>query len=350
VAQRIREAAVAMRHQIEVGRWNSGLGRIVAKYATAQMYSGHPRVRAAHIEKMRRELVHAVAKEYLPDAMATGRAAAEPIIRGLKGRSAKLRTADDVRRALHLGGAAAAWNRREIAFIRQTFVAELKGETAGLSARAEAMFMRARHDAIRQGKGARGLAHALAKADKSALNAGLKHRQKWRKATQTLRDAERAGDEPATKAARKELTKAKRARKRSRDYTLLERFETAVRGMGRDKVRRTAQQTQMAYFRNAGYGPKADFTYVAANGTDACPICADRHGETKTELEWRGEGPAEGTYCGDSCCCELVPSHYAANNKSLDKPLSLDRPEGKGVTPTHPDGNGVRFKPEKEKE
>jgi len=287
---------------------------------------------------MRQKLVQAVSREYLPDAMAAGRAAAEPILHGLKGRSIKLRTAADVRRALHLRGAAAKWHRQEVAYVRKLFVAELNGQSKGLSAQAEAVFMRARHDAITNGKGVRGLATALARADKSMLNAGLKRRQNLRKATKVLRDAERAGDEPGTKAARKQMTKARRGAKRMQDYTFIERFEAQARGMARNSVRRTAQETQQAYFRNAGYGPNSLYTYVAANGTDACPDCQDRHGETMTETQWRGSGPAEGTFCGDACCCQLVPAEYSASNKSLDKPLSLDRPEGKGVTPTHPDG------------
>ena len=334
MAERVREAAVAMRHEIEWGRWQSGVSHAVAKLAAAELYSIHGRVRRAHIERVRQELVRAVTQTYFRDAMDAGRRAAEPILRGLEGRSLKLRTAADVRRALRMRGNAAKWHRREINAIRAQFALELKAASSSLSPTAEAVFMRARRDAATQGKGVRGLAHVLARADRSTLRSGLRRRQKVREATKVLRDAERSGDEAATVAGRAALATAKRNAARSRAYTFVERFEVQAQAAARNSVRRVAQKSQMAYYKNAGYGANALFTYVASNGTDACPSCEERHGVTQKEKQWDGQGPAEDTYCGDACCCQLVPAGYAASNQSLERPLSLDLPKGAAGPPT----------------
>lgn len=317
MAERILAAVGIQRGLIEATEQTSDLGRLIGKFATAQLYR-----RPATVEKLRQQIVKLLAKKYFPLAQEVGRTSAQPILDALGGRRL-------VDKGLSRRGPIFRQFQRYHRLNVKALAAQLRKECGTLSGEIEAAFARAQRDGIAR----KSLIDDLVKADKGELKRLRIVRREIRDASEGLKQATRkastAGKRQRPKAkralreAKKKLTKAKG--KVGRAKTFYARFETRVQGHARDAIRREAQRAQFTAFKQAGY---KTYTWIAVNGADACPDCKARHGKSYSRAEWQRQGmPGEGaTVCGSSCMCQLVPKEYTEGNRSLTQPLNVDEP------------------------
>ena len=313
MADQIRAAVAVARPTIEGHETASSLHKLIARFAQAQLYRQAPRI----IERLRRELVHAVAREFYPYARAVGKASAEPLLNALGG--TKLVDKGNV-----LRGRILAAQRRFQKGNMLTFRAELRKELGTLGGDVEAAFARA----FRDGKSRQQLIADLVQSDHDELVQLAKARKRVEAGQKGVASAERRLARSGKRSIRKnrrllreaadELKKAKRSVRAGKSFYA--RFETRVQGHVRDGIRREVQESQFSAYRAAGI---ATFTWVAVNGSDACPSCQGLHGTTKPAGEWRGQGPGEAdTFCGTACQCHLAPAGYVAGNASLVGPVN----------------------------
>ena len=331
----IRKAVTILRPYLAGTEWRGRLDRLIGAYATGHLFSVERASRGLfrttkrhreHGKKLLAAITDELVKRDLPEAWQAGAKSAEPILRGMVGRTGKLETLADVGRAMQLTGAVAKNARRDLAAIRHAFAAELKASGKMLSGEVEAAFaagMRG-HQTRRQ------LADDLLASEQAARKQLSKAYREVRSTGQALQQAERTGTDAEIKEARKAYQAANR--KPGQVKTLLARFETRVQGHARDAIRQAAQASQTARFREMKFKVA---TWTAVNGSGSCPSCDHLHGTTKPFDDWWGNGPGDGgTLCGASCMCILVPEEYAATRQGLDKPVRMDG--GGGRKPAEP--------------
>ncbi|RLJ01231.1 MAG: hypothetical protein DRP08_05795, partial [Candidatus Aenigmatarchaeota archaeon] len=150
----------------------------------------------------------------------------------------------------------------------------------------------------------------LLKADKDELAQLAKANKRIDKARDGLAKAQRIGNAKSIKAARSELRKAKASARSTKSF--LARFETKTQGNFRDATRRQVARASKASFEQT-FGVGVKRIWIAVNGSDACPECAERHGLT-IPGETGGEPGSGQTYCGASCMCQAIPEEYTKRN------------------------------------
>jgi len=310
----IRAAVAITRPVVEGVEVQNDLHDLIAKFARAALYTST----AKTVDRLRREILRKVAKQYYPYARAIGRASAEPVLKSLGG--SKL-----VEKGNRLRGRILTAQKRFQKGNLLALRAELGRELGGLSGEVEAVFAKGYRDGVARKQ----LIGDLIQADRAELKQLAKARTRVGQAGKGVAAAEKrlatAGKRSRRKYTRQlkqakdELRKAKTSVRATKSFYA--RFETKVQADVRDGIRREAQESQFSAFRQAGY---ATFMWVAVNGSDACPSCTALHGTTKTWNEWKGQGPGEGaTYCGAACMCQLTPQEYTKNNPGLARPIRV---------------------------
>lgn len=308
MAERIVAAVKRQREVIEGVQQQTELHGLISRYATAQLYHRT----GPQTERLRREIVHLLAKKYFPLAQKVGVESAAPILDGLGG--SQLVEKGNVLRGRVLRG----FKQYHQANIR-TFETELAQEIGTLRGEVRSAFARARRD----GATRKQLVRDLLDADKSELKRLAEVRREIQAKGKAVAKAEATGTKPQIRKARRELAKAKAKIRTTKSFYA--RFETRVQGRARDAVRREAQRAQYHAFKQAGF--TGTYTWVAVNGSDACPSCEALHGTNGLERTWRGRMPGDGhTYCGASCQCQLVPDEYVAGRDSLSQPINPYKP------------------------
>ena len=257
-------------------------------------------------ERLKRELVDQMRKRYLPEAVVSGRKSAVPILERLGD--------ETVKQASKLTGPAlkflSGYTQKNIAWFTQ----EVNTGTVALSSELKAELARATRDGVSR----RRMISRVIDSYKAELKQIRRARKRLAEANKAVANAEATGDLKAIRAAKKIRNQARSATTRVK--TAMGRLETKVQGAARDAVRREAQRAQFASYKQAGY---RTYTWVAVNGSEACPDCSALHGETRSEQQWHGNMPGDGhTVCGDSCMCELVPDEFAKGNKSIEGPVN----------------------------
>ncbi len=268
------------------------LNDVILRFAQASLY----RNTTQHMELLRREIVHQMAIKHFPAAQAAGRRSALPILDALGGRSLVERGATWRGPALQ---SFKKFHRSNMAVLQ----ADLFNDVGTVNAEVRVAFARAARD----GQAKNVLIDQLVKADRAELRQIRKVRTGIRQATREVATAEATGNRTTIRVAKKELSRQKA---RLRNVTsFYARFETQVQGQARDVIRSEAQRAQFASFQSAGF--VGDFTWISVNGSDSCPTCMDRHGETRSRAEWRGDAPGDGTtLCLESCMCQLIPAEF----------------------------------------
>jgi len=316
VADRILAAVAIQRELIEGEPHQTRLHNLIKKFAGAQLYK-QPK---ATTQKIRRAIWSEIAKRDLPYAQATGKASAKPILDALGGKRLTdkgMRLRGRVLREFNV------YHKRNI----MAFRAELVKELGTLSSEVEAAFAKGFRDGIARQQ----LIRDLLEADKAELKQIGVVRKRIKEATKRLEKATKR----ASKASKRQMARAKRALREAKKRvtkaraqlratkSFYARFETKIQGHARDAIRRECQRAQEAVFRQAGYTKVAEYTWIAVNGTDACPSCKARHGRTMSLNDWEGEGkPGDGhTLCGDACMCQLVPAAYTEQASGIEQPL-----------------------------
>ena len=254
-------------------------------------------------DKIRQEMVDLLQKEYFPLAEESGRKSAVPILERL-----------GVEPTKRLSGAPLGF----LSGYRQKntlwFSKEVETGTKALSSQLQAEIARASRDGVSR----RRMITNVIDSYNAELRAIKTKRKSLAEANKALANAEATGDIKAIKAARKVRNNAAAATRRV--TTAMGRLENRVQGAARDAVRREAQRGQLAQYRQEGF---TVYTWVAVNGSLACPDCTALHNQTRSYAQWHGEMPGDGhTVCMDSCVCELVPEQYVTNNKSLEQPVN----------------------------
>lgn len=310
----IRAAVAIQRPLIEGVGPQGALHKLIARYASSALY----RRPGPTIDRLRREILREVALRWLPEADRIGLQSARPVLGRLGGERL-------LAKASRPRGQYLARLRRYRGDNLRVFAADLRGACDGLSAEVEAAFMRARRDGVARKQ----LIEDLTKSHKAEMKRLREVRAEIRGAAKDLQGAEgrlaKASKRTRRRArrqmreAREGLRKAKAKVARTKDW--YGRFETAVQGRARDAIRRECQEAQFSAFQQAGY---KTFTWIAVNGTGACPSCTSLHGKTQPQSQWRGAGPGEAdTYCGSACMCQLVPQEYTKGNEGLARPIQV---------------------------
>lgn len=332
MADKILAAVAVQRELIEGEGVQQSLGELISRFASGQLY----RRPEPHLDKLRRQIMRQLTQEYLPLAQRVGRESARPLLDALGGDRM-------VQRGLAKRGRIFEQFRTYHRNNLRVLQAELQRELGTLSGDVKAAFARAHRDGVARKQ----LIDDLVQADRGELKRLADVRKEIAKTRGNLKVAESKAAKASkrklrrarreVRGARKQLTKAKA--KVGTAKTFYARFETRVQGHVRDAVRREAQRAQHFAFKRAGY---TEFTWVAVNGTDACPSCEFRHGFTQTEHEWGRDGmPGDGaTYCKAACMCQLVPKPYTEGNPSLAKPLDPNM-----LPPAPMPGWGTRLRP-----
>jgi len=297
--QRIIAAVKLKREVLEGVRMQEDLLAVITKYARASLFTNSKRTTA----KMRRDIKRLMRQIYYPEADRAGRASAAPILESL-GKPPTPRLTGPSLRFL------STYRRKNVAW----FMAEVDTGLATLSGETQAALARAARDSIAQ----RTVVQQLTLSYQEEMAAQKIKRAALEKANRALAKAESTGDLRAIKAARDARTKARSAVNNVKPS--MGRFETKVQGAARDSIRREEQRAQQAAYRQSGY---TEFTWVAVNGSVACPDCIDLHGETRMIRAWNGEMPGDGhTVCLSSCVCELVPSAFTKDNEQITGPVN----------------------------
>ena len=263
--------------------------------------------------QMRRDLVALMRTKYFPRATESGRKSAVPILNAVGGAE-----------AVEAGATLTGSNLTFLSSYRQAntrwFASEVDSGTKALSGELNADIARASRDGIAQTRMRRDVINSY-EAELKAL------KSKRRILAQANRDVAKA----EASANAKVISAAKKVRRNAqagvrRVSTAMGRLENKVQGAARDAVRREAQRAELASFRQAGY---RTFTWVAVNGSLACPDCSSLHGETRGFAQWHGNQPGDGhTVCMDSCVCELVPNELMVKD-NITGPVNpfLNNPE-----------------------
>lgn len=313
MANRILHSVSLKRDLVEGGRHAQELQRLVAKFATAALYTRQK----ATMNRLLKEILHRVAKDYYPLAVKVGHTAAMPILEGIgpeflrKGSTVRGEVLKRLRRK----------SRVNLLVLRQELQAaagELKGATQVAFAKA-----------YQNGVAKRQLIKDLVAADKESLAALADARAKVDTASLRYARAEKAlSKRPRSTRlrqraveARKNLKRAKANAGRRKDF--LGRFETKVQGHVRDGMRRQAGDAQQAAYQQAGFGNDAMYTWITVNGSDSCPDCSARHGEQHKLKDWHYVPRDGSTVCGGSCQCDLTPAAYTDDNPTLKEPLRI---------------------------
>ena len=319
MADQLRKAVAILRPVISGPGLETRLARLIARFVNGQSLGLNPMLRADRIERMRKAIVSRIAKREMATAQQVGRESARPLFVGLIGRTPDIQNMDDVRRALQLSQSGKALLTRDLNQIRGVFATQLRGETLQLQQQIQAAF----YKSFPSAESHKQLVSDLVEAEKAEFARLATVHREFEQASAKLTQTTAKGTAAEIKAARKELQTAQRKARTSK--TLFGRFATRVAAHSRDAIRQTAQRAQFAHFRDAGF---QTFSWVAVNGSDACPDCEGRHGEVRDERGWYGDGPGDGgTLCGPACMCGLVPESYVAANKSLESPLFADVPK-----------------------
>ena len=313
MADRILTAVAIQRDIVSGAEVQTDLHDLIASYARLSLY----RRPGPTVERLRKKILRKTVRKYFPLARDAGVESANPILERLG--DAKLTTKGQFRRGPILRGLRQD-QRRNLEHLR----AVLKRETGTLKAEIEVAFARAQRDGVAR----KNLVRALVEADKGEMKRIATVREEIARTGNRLEAAERRLGKASNRKqrrARRDLKQAKAAYRKANAKmrtakTFFARFETKVQGEIRDATRREMQEAQYAAFRERGY---RTFTWVAVNGTDACPDCSGRHGITQSEREWKRQGmPGDGaTVCGASCMCMMVPAEYVKGNPSLATPL-----------------------------
>ena len=319
MADEIRASVSISRNLIEGVEVREDIHGIVERFAKASLY----RNTSAQLPKLRRELLAALQRKWLPFARMVGQASAEPILKELggtklvdKGNTLRGRILNDQQR----------FQRGNLLSFREA----LNREVGTLSGDINLAFANATRDKVLKKQLIADLVAAdrdelaqLAKAHKR-LDAATEQVQRAEESLSKLGKRAKKGRRRANaqlKAAKSEVTKAKQSIRQTRGFYA--RFETRVQGRARDSIRREAQTAQFNTFRNAGFDT---FTWIAVNAGDACPSCQGLHGETKTAAQWQAHGGpgAADTFCGTACMCVLSPEAHTENQPSLEDPIRLN--------------------------
>ena len=257
--------------------------------------------------RLRNELVMLMKLKYFPLAEEAGANSAVPILDAVGGAE-----------AVAAGASPSGVNRRFLSNYRtantQWFAQEVNSGTMALSGELQAEIARASRDGIAQAT----MRTNVIDAYEAELKALKIKRKALAEANKGLARAEATANKAAIKAADK-VRKSAQAGVR-RVSTAMGRLENKVQGAARDAVRRQAQRSELASFREAGF---RTFTWVTVNGSLGCPDCISLHGETRSIQLWHGNQPGDGhTVCLDSCICELVPNTLVLDNPSLNGPIN----------------------------
>lgn len=304
--------AVAIRRPLITGvAIRDDIDKAIAKFANAQLYRNPQRA-----ERMGQEIIRLYQNQYRGFAQAIGKASAKPILDALGG--SELVAKGNVLRGRVL-------NRRQ-RFSRANMLAlraALRREVGTLSAEVEVEFIKG----FRDGQTRNSIINNLVAADKDELKRLRDISHEISRNGEALAKAEKRLSKASVRGkprARRELSKAKKDLSKSKakigaTQTFLARFEQKVQAEMRDSIRREAEDAQFSHYEQAGF---KEFTWIAVNGSDACPSCVDRHGMQKNVKNWRGDRPGEAdTFCGDACMCALVPTKHTEGNVGLAKPL-----------------------------
>ena len=309
MADRILQAVAIQRELTEGVDTAMTLHKLIAKYATASLYT-KPTLTT---NRLKREVMRLLAERFLPLARKTGAKSAAPILAGLgKG-------------VTPAHGVLAKELSRATKANQAKFLVQLERDIDWQNATTRIAFIDARTNGVKRSS----LIRDIVKADKSALE-GIGDAITMRDmAADELKAAEAklakspksAEARRAAREARTKLTKTKRAAQTRIPF--LPTLESSIRANARNSIRREAYKAQEVAFRAAGYGVQVVYQWIAVNGSAACPDCEGRHGDTRKLSAWSGDGPgAGGTVCGSACMCQLVPEEYSTNNESLASPLT----------------------------
>ncbi|MCK4625073.1 MAG: hypothetical protein KAV00_07170 [Phycisphaerae bacterium] len=313
MADRILHSVAIKRDLVEGGRHATELQRLIAKFATASLYTHQKHT----MDRLLKQILRKVAKDYYPLAVKVGHKAAMPILEGI---GPEFLAKGSVLRGKVLKQLSKK-SRVNLLVLRQELQAaagELKGATQVAFAKA-----------YQNGVARRQLIKDLVAADKESLAAIADARAKVDVASGRYARAEKALSKRPRSVrlrqraidARKNLRRAKANAGRRRDF--LSRFETKVQGHVRDGMRRQAGDAQQAAYKQAGFGDNAVYTWVTVNGDDTCPDCSARHGEQHKRKDWPYEPRDGSTVCGGSCQCDLTPAAYTDDNPTLKEPLRI---------------------------
>ena len=312
MADRIMASIASVRPVISGVQVQDDLHSLVSRFVGASLYKSDRTV-----GRIRKDIVHLMARRHFPIANNAGADAARPILDALGGREL-------TQKGMTLRGEVLGGFRKYTKANMQAFRAALKKEVGTLSGEIEASFARAYRDGVSKKQ----LIADLVTADRGELKRIREVRTEIRQAAGKVKAAETrlassskrklAQNKRELKAAAKAHVKAKA--KIGTAKTFYARFETSVQGHARDAIRRQVERSQFSRYRQAGY---ATFAWCAVNGSDACPQCSERHGQSGDRKYWRNRGmPGDGsTYCGSACMCRLIPAEYKEGNESLDRPL-----------------------------
>lgn len=257
-------------------------------------------------ERLKRELVDLMRNRYFPLADESGRKSAIPILERIG--------PEKVAKASRLTGPAlkflSGYRQKNLRWFAQA----VETGTAALSSELKAELFRASRDGLSKQK----MIDRVIESYNAELKQLKKARARFAEANKAVANAEATGDLKAIRAAKKLRSQAHQGT--TRVTTAMGRLENKVQGEARDAVRREAQRAQFAAYKQVGYDT---YTWVAVNGSEACPDCEALHGETRTEAAWHGRKPGDGqTVCGASCMCELVPDEFAKDNRSIEGPVN----------------------------
>ncbi len=263
--------------------------------------------------QMRRDLVELMRTKYFPRADLSGRKSAVPILDAIGGAE-----------AVEAGSTLTGSNLTFLASYRQKntewFANIVDSGTKELSGELRAEIVRAQRDGIAQARMRRDVINSY-DAELKALKG---KRRILADANRNMAKAEASANAARIKAADKVRTNAQAGVRRV--STAMGRLENKVQGAARDAVRREAQRAELASFRQAGF---QTFTWVAVNGSLACPDCESLHGDTRGFAQWHGNQPGDGhTVCDSSCVCELVPNELMVKD-NITGPVNpfLNNPE-----------------------
>ena len=114
---------------------------------------------------------------------------------------------------------------------------------------------------------------------------------------------------------------------------IMGQFKNGVKNTTRSGILGAGNLASRKTYGDAGV---KEFRWIAVSGSQACPDCMDRHGETGSMEYFESIGtPRSGfSVCGVNCQCQLEPSNY--KGKGLDKPILRGKRPPKKLSMTHP--------------
>jgi len=293
-------AAVKLKREVLEGvRQQQDIVSLVSRYARESLFRHDDR----EVAKLKKRIKTLMRRKYFPAAEHSGRKSAGPVLESL-GRNP----------TPHLAGSAKRFLSSYKSANLKWFLAKMEVAGGELSGEIKAEFARSARDSIAR----KTMVERMTAAAREEMAELKIKRAALVKAQKALAEAESTGKISLIRQARKARTKARSAV--NRVASPLARFENKVQAAARDTIRRQAQRSQLAMYRQTGY---AMYSWVAVNGSMACPDCLDLHGETRSISAWRGMQPGDGhTRCGSSCMCELVPDEFTRDNEQVTGPIN----------------------------